>query len=45
MGRRIDIEADNLLELVGEGLVVGELELADAVRLKPMGRARCAAPS
>jgi hypothetical protein len=38
VGRRIDIEADNLLELVGKGLVVGELVLADALRLEPMAR-------
>jgi len=37
VGRRIDIEADDLAELVGESLVVRELELPDPVRLQPVG--------
>jgi hypothetical protein len=36
VGRRIDIEADDLPELVGKGLVVGQLELADAMGLQSM---------
>src|SRR5258708_25865697 len=35
MGRRIDIEAADLPELVGKGLVVGQLEPAHAMRLQP----------
>jgi hypothetical protein len=37
MGRRIDIETDDLAELVGEGLIVGQLELAHTMRLQPVG--------
>src|SRR6516162_3154129 len=34
---RIDVEADDLAELVGEGLVDGELELANPARLQAVG--------
>jgi hypothetical protein len=36
MGRRIDVEADDLPELVGELRVVGDLEGAHPVRLQPL---------
>ena len=36
MGRRIDVEPHNVAELLGEMLVVGQLELADPMRLKAM---------
>ena len=37
MGRRIDIEADDVAELVGELRVVRQLEGADAVRRELVG--------
>jgi hypothetical protein len=37
VGRRIDVEADHVLELFGELRVVGQLERADAVRREPVG--------
>ena len=36
MRRRIDVEADDVLQLGGELRIVGELELAHPVRLQPM---------
>src|SRR6478736_2499250 len=36
MGRRIDVEANDILELLGEFGVVGELECAHPMRLKPV---------
>ena len=36
MGRRIDIEADDLLEFVGKFGIVGDLERAHAMRLEPV---------
>ena len=37
MGRRIDIEPDDVAQLVDELRIVGELELPDPVRLQAMG--------
>ena len=37
MGRRIDVEADDIADLGGELRVVGQLELAHPVRLQAMG--------
>src|ERR1700722_2084036 len=37
MGRWIDIEADDLAQLVGASLVVGQLELTHPMRLGPVG--------
>ena len=37
MGRRIDIEADDVVELLGEGRVVGQLEGAPAMRREAVG--------
>src|SRR6516164_11572571 len=34
--RRIDVEADDVAQLVDEFRVLGQFELADAMRLKPM---------
>ena len=36
MARRVDVEADNVLNLLGKGRVVGFLEGADAMRLQPV---------
>jgi hypothetical protein len=36
MGRRIDVEANDILELLGEFGIVGELECAHPMRLKPV---------
>ena len=38
MGRWIDIKANDILELVGESGVVGDLERAHPMRLKPLSR-------
>ena len=38
MGRRIDIQADDICELLGEGGIIGELEVPPAVRAEAMGR-------
>jgi hypothetical protein len=35
MGRRIDVEANDLLEFVGKFGVVGDLERAHPMRLEP----------
>jgi hypothetical protein len=40
--RRIDIEADNVLELGGKGRVIGQLELAHLMGFDPV-RAWCSA--
>ena len=37
MGRRIDIQADDICELLGEGGIIGELEVPPAVRAEAMG--------
>ena len=44
MGRRIDIEADDVAQLGHELGIVGELEAAHAVRLQGRAPSRCAAP-
>src|SRR5512144_404202 len=36
MRRRVDVEADHVLQLVGKLRIVGELELADPVRRETM---------
>ena len=36
MGRRIDIQADDICELLGEGGIIGELEVPPAVRAEAM---------
>jgi hypothetical protein len=36
MGRRIDVEANDILELVGEFGIVGDLERAHPMRLQPV---------
>ena len=37
MGRRIDIQADDICELLGEGGIIGELEVPPSVRAEAMG--------
>ena len=37
MGRRVHVKADDVLDLLGKGRVVGALEGADAVRLQAVG--------
>jgi hypothetical protein len=50
MGRRIDVQADNVRELLGEGRVVRELDVLPAVRAETMGLSdrlycRCRTPA
>ena len=45
VSQRIDVEADDITQLGRELRVVGQLELPDTVRLKPMAAALCAAPN
>ena len=37
MGRRVDIQADDIRELLGKGGIIGELEVPPAVRAEAMG--------
>ncbi len=45
MGRRVEVEADDVAQLGREVRVIGQLELTQPVRLQAVRRARCAAPS